>query len=220
MAIKVIITGATGMVGEGVLLECLEHPDVKKIQIVGRKHYDLDHPKLKQFIVPDFFGLNESEADLSGYNACFFCAGVSSVGMNEADYTRVTYDMTLHFARIIATLNPGMVLTYISGQATDSSEKGRVMWARVKGKTENALMQLPFKSVYNFRPGIIKSLPGQQNIKSIFKVVDFLYPVLHTLFPNYSGTLKDVATAMIKCVQIGYPKNILEVRDINSLANG
>lgn len=220
MAIKVIITGATGMVGEGVLLECLEHPDVKKILIVGRKHYDLDHPKLKQFIVPDFFGLNESEADLSGYNACFFCAGVSSVGMNEADYTRVTYDMTLHFARIIATLNPGMVLTYISGQATDSSEKGRVMWARVKGKTENALMQLPFKSVYNFRPGIIKSLPGQQNIKSIFKVVDFLYPVLHTLFPNYSGTLKDVATAMIKCVQIGYPKNILEVRDINSLANG
>ena len=218
MGLKVIITGATGMVGEGVLLTCLEHPAVEHVLTVSRKSYPLNHAKLKELLIPDFLQLEAFENQLAGYDACFFCAGVSAVGMKEADYRRITYDTTLHFAKTLAKLNTNMVFDYVSGQSTDSTEKGRMMWARVKGATENALMKLPFKDVYNFRPGLMKPLPGQKNLKPMFKILSALYPIFHRLFPNSSCTLKDVGLAMINSVTIGYEKPILEVKDIKQLS--
>ena len=218
MQIKVIITGATGMVGEGVLLECLDNPDVKEVLIVNRKPYPVKHPKLKELIVFDFLKLNDYSDQLTGYDACFYCAGVSSIGMNEQDYTHITYDITMHFANEVARLNPNMVFTFVSGANTDSSEKGRSMWARVKGKTENALMRLPFKRVYNFRPGFMKATPGQKNIKSFYYFIAWLYPFFRIALPNYVITLREVALAMINSVIKGYPKQILEIKDIKLLA--
>jgi uncharacterized protein YbjT (DUF2867 family) len=216
--ISVIITGATGMVGEGVLFECLENPAVERVLLVNRKPYVATHTKLRECIVPDFLHLESVAAALTGYDACFFCAGVSSAGMSEADYTRVTYDVTLHFARTLAARNPQMVFDYVSGAYTDSSEQGRVMWARVKGRTENALMRCGFKHVYNFRPGFMRPTPGQKNIKWYFKPFGAVYPLLRLLLPNQISTLRDVSLAMINTVLIGYPKQILEIRDINALA--
>lgn len=219
MEIKIIITGATGMVGEGVLLECLEHPDIKEVLMVNRKPYGgAKHTKLKECIVPDFLKLNEFTAALTGYDACFYCAGISSLGMNEATYYHITYETTLHFANQLVSLNPSMVFDYVSGSLTDSSEKGKIMWARVKGKTENDLMKLPFKKVHNFRPGFMKPTAGQQNIKGYYKFINVLYPLLHFLFPKQVSTLSVVGLAMINSVIKGYPKQILEIKDIKSLA--
>ncbi len=215
---KVIITGATGMVGEGVLLECLDHPAIAQVLMVNRKPSGIRHSKLKECIVPDFLDLHGFTSDLTGYDACFYCAGVSSSGMSESKYTHITYDVTIHFARTLASLNPQMIFNYVSGTLTDSSEKGRIMWARVKGKTENALTRCGFKMVYNFRPGVIRPAPGQRNIKSYYKVIGWLYPFLRVLFPNQVSTMRDVGLAMINSVLKGYPKQVLEIRDINSLA--
>jgi len=215
--LKVIITGATGMVGEGVLLECLQNSAVEKVLLVSRKPYDAQHPKLNQCIIPDFLNLDAFIKRLTGYDVCFYCAGVSSAGMKEAEYTRITYDVTLHFAKTLSALNPQMVFDYVSGALTDSSEKGRVMWARVKGKTENDLMKLPFRRVYNFRPGFMKATPGQKNIKWNYKFIAWMYPLLRVILPNQVSTLHDVAIAMINTVLIGYPKQILEIKDINTL---
>jgi uncharacterized protein YbjT (DUF2867 family) len=220
MGIKIIITGATGMVGEGVLLECLQQPSVEKVLVVGRRPYSLQHPKLQELIVPDFFQLDKVQDRLSGYDACFYCAGISAIGMKEAEYSRITYDTTLHFATLLARLNPAMVFNYVSGQGTDSSGKGRMMWARVKGKTENALLQLPFKAVYNFRPGMMKPTHGQKNIKPIFKFMAALYPFFHTILPNSTSTLSQVGQAMINTVLKGADKPVLEVKDIKLLAKG
>lgn len=212
---KVIITGATGMVGEGVLLECLQNPAVTKILMVNRKPSPLKHPKLEELIVPDFMKLEQQAQSLGGYDACFYCAGISSVGLNEADYTRITYDTTLAFAEVLAAIHPDMVFTFVSGGHTDSSEKGRIMWARVKGKTENALMRLPFKGEYNFRPGFMKPFKEQKNIKTFFKIIIPLFPIL---FPKKSLTMQQIGQAMINAVQRGYPKSILEIEDIKEFA--
>jgi hypothetical protein len=155
---------------------------------------------------------------LTGYDACFFCAGISSVGMSETQYNHITYDVTMHFAEKLVQCNPDMVFDYISGAHTDSSEKGRVMWARVKGRTENALMRLPFRKAYNFRPGFMKPAPGQKNLKVLYKVIRSCYPLLITLFPNQGCTLQEVGLAMIHSVQKGYPKQVLEIKDIRVLA--
>jgi uncharacterized protein YbjT (DUF2867 family) len=219
MNIKVILTGATGMVGEGVLLECLDHPAVTTVLIVNRRPSGRQHPKLKECIVPDFFNLSAVTDQLTGYDACLYCAGVSSLGMKEQEYSRITYDTTLYFAGELVRLNPNMVFSYISGTATDSSEKGKIMWARVKGRIENALIRLPFKGVYNFRPGFMRPTPGQENIKGYYKVIGGLYPVLRRLFPNQVSTMREVGLAMINSVLYGYLKQILEVRDIKLLAN-
>lgn len=216
--LKVIITGATGMVGEGVLLECLEHPAIEKVLVVNRKPYGAKHPKLQECIIPDFLDLDGYTSRLNGYDACFYCAGVSSAGMSEAEYSHITYDITIHFAHKLASLNPQMVFNYVSGALTDSSEKGRIMWARMKGKTENALIRSGFKRVYNFRPGFMKPTPGQKNIKPYYKAVGWLYPLVHALFPNQVSTMREVGLAMINSVLKGYPKQILEIRDINFLA--
>lgn len=218
MEIKVIITGSTGMVGEGVLFECLEHPAIKQVLMINRRPYPAKHPKLKECIVPDFFNLDGIDDQLTGYDACFYCAGISSIGMKESEYSYITYDTTMHVANKLASLNPGMIFNFVSGSQTDSSEKGRIMWARVKGKTENALMRLPFKKVYNFRPGFMKPTPGQKNIKSFYKIISWLSPLLLMLFPNQSSTIREVGLAMINSVVKGYSKQILEVKDIKLLA--
>jgi len=216
--IRVILTGATGMVGEGVLLECLDEPAVEHVLLVSRKPYPIKHPKVEQCIVPDFLDLSAVTAWLAGYDACFFCAGVSSAGMSESDYSHITYDITLHFAQTLAALNPHMTFCYVSGALTDSSEKGRVMWARVKGATENALAKLPFARVYNFRPGFMRATPGQRSIKWYYKSIGWLYPIVHRLLPNQVSTMHQVGHAMITCALQGYPKQILEIKDINALA--
>ena len=212
---KIIITGATGMVGEGVLLECLQNPIVEKVLIVNRKHYELSHPKLTELIVPDFLKLDAFTDELKGYDACFYCAGISSVGMSEEKYTVITYDTTLHFAKALLTQNPEMVFNFVSGSHTDSSEKGKIMWARVKGKTENDLIQLPFKAVYNFRPGGMKEIEGQKNGRAIYK---YIVTILGWFIPKQIITLQELGEAMIKTVTKGYEKSILEIADIEKLA--
>ncbi|MBK7862900.1 MAG: NAD-dependent epimerase/dehydratase family protein [Archangiaceae bacterium] len=214
---RVILTGVTGMVGEGVLLECLENPAVEKVLSLSRKPTDHTHPKLEQLVVKDFRTLDAAqEAKLAGYDACFYCAGISSAGMNEADYTVVTYDTPLALCTTLARLNPGMTLCHVSGAHTDGTEQGKTMWARVKGKAENALMKLPFKGVYNFRPGLMKPKPGQKHIKTLFRALLVLAPVFSLFFPPL--TLAQVGQAMITCVKSGAPKQVLEVADIAALA--
>lgn len=217
--IRVILTGATGMVGEGVLHECLQHADVEHILVVGRKPCGMVHPKLTELLVPDFSDLSAFANQLTGYNACFFCLGVSSVGMNERDYYRATYTLTLHMATLLSQRNGGMTFCYVSGVGTDSTELGSSMWARVKGKTENDLMALPFKQVYNFRPGYIHPTKGLRNTKSYYSYLSWLYPVLRRLFPSSVLTLRQLAVAMIHCVDKGMQKKVLEVKDILVLSN-
>ncbi len=216
--IKAVITGATGMVGEGVLHECLLHPAVESILVMNRKSCGVSHPKLTEIIHSDFFDLSTIDSQLSGYNACFFCAGVSSVGMKEPEYTKVTYDLTLSFAKTLSKLNPDMTFCYVSGTGTDGTEKGRMMWARVKGKTENDLMKLPFRAAYNFRPPFMLPTKGLKNALPYYKYVTWLYPVCRPLFPSYFITLKELGLAMVNSVLYGFEKKILEAMDIVRLA--
>lgn len=206
------------MVGEGVLHECLQHEAVESILVINRKPCGVQHPKLKEIIRTDFFDLSGIEDQLKGYNACFFCLGVSSIGMKEDEYHRLTYSLTMNVAGILARQNNDMVFCYISGASTDSSEKGRIMWARVKGKTENDLVKLPFKQVYNFRPGYMQPTKGLKNTLRFYKFVSWLYPFLKLLLPGSASTLKELGLAMIQVTLKGYPKNILEVKDIVALA--
>lgn len=215
---KVIITGATGMVGEGVLFECLRNEKVSHVLSISRKPYGLQHPKLKELIVPDFMQLDKFADDIKGYDACFFCAGISSVGMKEDKFTHITYDTTLAFAKslIKGNGNNNTSFCYVSGASTDSTEKGRVMWARVKGKTENDLAKLPFKYEFNFRPGVMQPFPEQKNWRGSFKLI---VKIIKALAPKYVLTLEELAKAMIHVVSKGYEKNILEVKDIRKAAN-
>jgi nucleoside-diphosphate-sugar epimerase len=218
MKIKVIITGATGMVGEGVLHECLQNQSVEHILVINRKPCGVQHPKLKEIIHADFFDLSAIENHLTGYNACFFCLGVSSIGMKEQEYYRLTYTLTMNVAGVLARQNNDMTLCYISGASTDSSEKGRIMWARVKGKTENDLMKLSFKQVYNFRPGYMQPTKGLKNTLRFYKFVSWLYPVFRLLLPKSVSTLKELGLAMIQVTLNSYSRHILEVKDIVALA--
>jgi len=219
--LNVIITGATGMVGEGVLHECIQHPHIDNILIITRKSTGYSHPKVKEIIHTDFSNFARLKAQLKGYNACLFCLGVTSLGKKEPEYFKLTYTLTINFATILAKINPVMTFCYISGAGTDSTEKGKLMWARVKGKTENDLMKLPFKGVYNFRPGFIKPflpLKPNQTFYKTFKYVAWLFPILKLVAPNMVITLKELAAAMINSCLKGYSKNILEVKDIKILA--
>ncbi|SHL22649.1 NAD-dependent epimerase/dehydratase family protein [Chryseobacterium polytrichastri] len=213
--IKIILTGATGMVGEGVLLECLENPNISEVLSVSRKPSGKKHAKLKEYLVSDFLTIDLNDENLKGYDACFFCAGISSVGMSEEDYTKITYDTTLHFAKVLLNLNPEMVFNYVSGASTDKTESGKVMWARVKGKTENDLKKLGFKDAYNFRPGFMKPVDGQVHVKWFFKPLIWLFPIV---LPSKSLTLHEVGKAMINAVQKGYSTSVLEIQDIKNLA--
>ena len=216
---KVILFGATGMVGQGVLRECLLDPDVEQILSIVRTATGRREPKLRELVRNDFFDFSRVENDLAGYDACFFCLGVSSAGMNEADYRRVTYDIALSAARTLARINPAMTFIYVSGMGTDSSENGSSMWARVKGKTENDLLGLPFKAAYMFRPAAIVPLHG---IKSKTKLYQFFYtvlgpvlPVMYKAFPQYVTTSEQLGRAMLMVAKRGAPQSVLENSDIN-----
>jgi uncharacterized protein YbjT (DUF2867 family) len=219
---NVIITGATGMVGKGVLLECLDHESVEKVLVIGRNPVDISHPKLEELIHNDFSDFSTVKEQLAGYDACFLCMGISSVGMKEEDFKRVTYDYTLSLARELLPLNPKMTITYVSGEGTDSSEKGRVMWARVKGKTENDLIKLGFKQAFMFRPGLIIPLRG---IKSRTKAYQFVYDyfmwlvrLFKAVAPNAVVNTTQLGKAMINAALYGYNSAIIKPKDIIQLA--
>lgn len=218
-----ILFGASGMVGQGVLRECLADPAVEKVLSVGRSLTGQQHPKLREIVHANLLDLSPIERDLTGFAVCFFCLGVSSAGMTEARYATVTYDLTLSVAKTLAKLNPAMTFIYVSGQGTDSSEHGRTMWARVKGKTENELLRLPFKAAYMFRPGFILPTHGVKSKTMLYRlayaVATPLYPLLKKLIPNSVTTNEQLGRAMLHVAMHGYPKPVLLGSDINSIAN-
>jgi uncharacterized protein YbjT (DUF2867 family) len=219
---NVLIFGATGMVGQGVLRECLQDAGVEHVQTVGRTATGVRDPKLREIVHADLTSYASIEPQLSGFDACFFCLGVSSAGMREADYARVTYDITLAAAQTLVRLNPGMTFVYVSGAGTDSSERGRMMWARVKGKTENALLRLPFKAAYMFRPGAIQPRHGVRSKTAVYRILYSLtaplLPLLRRMFPGLILTTDQLGRAMLAVARNGSPNKVLESRDISALA--
>ncbi|MDF2556925.1 MAG: hypothetical protein K0R71_753 [Bacillales bacterium] len=216
--IKVIITGTTGMVGEGVLHECLRHPMVEKVLIVNRKPLNLSHPKLNEIIHSNFYDLSEIEGQLIGYDACFYCLGVSSVGMKEDEFSKISYDLTIHVAETLVRQNPDLVFTYVSGVGTDSTEKGRTMWARVKGRTENRLLSMPFKAAYMFRPGYLHPTIGLHNSHKYYRYIGWIYKIVKPAFPTKINSLAELGQAMIHSVLFGYEKKILNPKEIYLLS--
>jgi uncharacterized protein YbjT (DUF2867 family) len=219
--VKVIVFGATGMVGQGVLRECLLDPTVERVLVIGRNSTGATDGKLREIVLADLFDLSGIADELAGYDACFFCLGVSSAGMAEEKYRRITYDLTLGVARILADRNPGSTFVYVSGMGTDSTEKGRSMWARVKGATENALLRLPLR-VYLFRPGYIQPLHGITSrtrwYRLMYVVTSPLYPVLRRVFPGVVTTTEQIGRAMLNLARDGGPSRVLAPRDINAAA--
>jgi uncharacterized protein YbjT (DUF2867 family) len=220
---NVLLFGATGMVGQGVLRECLLDPDVHLVQAVGRTSVGAQSPKFREIVHHDLWHYQAIAAKLSGFDACFFCLGVSSSGMKEQDYEHVTYGVTMAAAEILSRLNPQMTFMYVSGVGTDSSEQGRTMWARIKGKTENALLRLPFAAAYMFRPGIIQPLYGARSkttfVRAFYKLGKPLLPLLRLVFPDYVLTTEQIGRAMLAVARHGYPKKILETKDIRAAAH-
>ncbi len=220
MKIKPIITGSTGLVGKGLLLECLDNDNVESVLVINRNSVGIEHPKLKEIICPDLFNLSTLEPELEGYDTCFFCLGISSIGIKEEKYRHITYDLTLNFARALLKISKAFTFCYISGAGTDSSEKGRIMWARVKGKTENDLLKLPFKSAYMFRTALIMPKRGiKSRTKSynvIYTLTKPLYPLLKK-FPKIVTNTTILSRAMIYVATNGYSKKIIENTDINSM---
>jgi uncharacterized protein YbjT (DUF2867 family) len=216
---KVILFGATGMVGQGVLRECLLDTDIESVLAVGRSVSGQTNPKLREIVHDNFLDFSGIESQLAGYDACFFCLGVSSLGMDDERYRHLTYDITMAAATVLARLNPGMVFVYVTGRGTDSTEKGPLMWARVKGKTENDLLKLPFKAAYMFRPAGIQPLHGIRSktgwVQAIYVGAAPLLSLLNRVAPAYMTTTEQVGRAMIKVARDGYPKPILESEDIN-----
>jgi uncharacterized protein YbjT (DUF2867 family) len=218
---KVILFGATGMVGHGVLRECLLDAGVESVLAVGRSPSGQRHAKLRELVHDNFFDFSGLESQLAGYDACFFCFGVSSIGMDEARYRHLTYDLTMAAAATLAKLNPQMVFVYVSGRGTDSTEKGNLMWARVKGKTENDLLKLPFRAAYMFRPAGIQPLHGVRSktawVQAVYVTTSPLLSLLTRMAPKYMTTSEQVGRAMIKVARDGFPRPVLESEDINRL---
>lgn len=217
---KVILFGATGMVGQGVLRECLLDPAVERVLVVGRSATGQRHEKLREIMHADLLDFSSIEPQLAGYDACFFCLGISVAGMTEAAYRHVTYDLTLAAARTLVRLNPAITFIYVTGMGTDSSERGRTMWARVKGETENALLRLPFKAAYMFRPGAIQPLHGIRSktawVQAIYTFFWPLFTVVKAVAPNYVTTTEQLGRAMIRVTQSQPAQKIFETRDINA----
>jgi uncharacterized protein YbjT (DUF2867 family) len=220
---NVLIFGATGMVGKGVLRECLLDPGVQLVKTVGRTATGVPHPKLQEVVHQDLSNYSSIQTELSGFDACFFCLGVSSAGMKDADYERITYGITLAAAESLSRLNPQMTFIYVSGAGTDTSEQGRIAWARIKGKTENALLRLPFKAAYMFRPGFIEPLHGIRSrtaaYRLLYALASPLLPMLRRAFPDFMLTTEQIGRAMLAVARNGAPKRILESKDINAIAN-
>jgi uncharacterized protein YbjT (DUF2867 family) len=223
-SVKVILFGATGMVGQGVLRECLRDAGVESVLVVGRTAVGVSHPKLREVVRADLMDLGGLESELSGYDACFFCLGVSSAGMKEDTYRKVTYDLTLEVARSLGRWNPGLTFCYVSGQGTDGSAQGRVMWARVKGETENALLALDGVEAYMFRPGLIQPMHGIRSKTRVYRVIyaltGSLLPLLRKLVPRRITTTEQVGLAMIAVARDGAAKRVLETDGINRAAAG
>jgi uncharacterized protein YbjT (DUF2867 family) len=221
-AVKIVLFGATGMVGQGVLRECLLDTDVQGVLSIGRSKTGQSHDKLREIVRQDLADLADIDHELREYDACFFCLGVSSASMTEADYWNVTYGLTMAVARTLARLSPGMTFIYVSGAGTDSTVSGRFMWARVKGKTENDLLQLPFKAAYMFRPGFIQPLHGIRSKTALYRILYTamgpLIPLLMAVAPRYVTTTERMGRAMIEAARHGAPKAVLEGWDINKLA--
>ena len=219
---NILIFGATGMVGQSVLRECLEAPDVGRVVAVGRTATEVQHPRLSNIVTPDLYDLSAIEGQLSPFDACFFCLGVSSIGMSEPDYTRITHDLTLNAARILVKANPQMTFTYVTGASTDSSEKGNSMWARVKGRTENELIALGFKAAYMFRPGIIQPMHAVRSktlaYRAAYLVATPLFGLIKSFRPQSMVTSVEVGQAMLSVARHGYVRPILEVPDIQDAA--
>ncbi|MET4105970.1 epimerase [Hymenobacter sp. UYP22] len=219
MKLRVILTGTTGMVGEGVLLECLQNSEVEQVLSISRRASGHQHPKLRELLHEDFQNLAPIANQLTGYNACFFCLGVSSVGMPEPEYRRLTHDLTLHFAQTLLAHNgPDLTFCYVSGAGTDGTLQSRQMWARVKGQTENDLLELGFRQAFMFRPGFLRATPGQRHVLSYYKYFGWLYPVLRGVAPKFASTLTELGQAMLHVAQRGYAKPILEVPHIVAAA--
>ena len=218
---KVILFGATGMVGQGVLRECLLDAGVESVLVVGRSPTGQQHARLHEILHENFTDFSKIESRLTGYDACFFCLGVSSIGMSEERYRHMTYDITMAAAKTLVRLNPGMVLTYVTGRSTDSTEQGPQMWARVKGKTENDLLKLPFKAAYMFRPAGIQPLHGVRSktawVNAVYVVAAPLLSYLARTAPKFMTTSEQLGRAMIKVARDGYPKPVLESEDINAI---
>jgi uncharacterized protein YbjT (DUF2867 family) len=218
---NVLIFGATGMVGQGVLRECLQDSGVSLVKTIGRSATGIENPKLHEIVHKDLWSYSALEPELTNLDACFFCLGVTSAGMSETDYERVTYDIPLAAAQTLCRLNPQMTFIYVSGAGADSSEKGRIMWARIKGKAENALRRLPFKAVYSFRPGFIQPLHGIQSRTTAYRILynlsGPLLPLLRRAFPGYVLTTETIGRAMLHAARSGAPKPVLESQDINAL---
>jgi uncharacterized protein YbjT (DUF2867 family) len=218
---KVILFGATGMVGQGVLRECLRDAEVESVLAVGRSPTGQSNARLHEILHDNFVDFSAIESQMTGFDACFFCLGVSSVGMDEERYRHLTYDVTMAAATTLAKLNPGMVFVYVTGRGTDSTEQGRLMWARVKGKTENDLLRLPFKAAFMFRPAGIQPLHGIRSktawVQAIYVVAAPLLTLLHRVAPSYMTTTEQVGRAMIRVARDGYPRPVLESEDINAL---
>ena len=221
---NVVLFGATGMVGQGVLRECLLDPDVERVQTIGRTKTGAEHPKLRELVHQNMWDYASVEADLSGFDGCFFCLGVSSAGMAEADYERVTYGITMAAAETLSRLNPRMTFVFVSGAGADSSEHGRIMWARIKGKTENAVLRLPFKAAFMFRPGAIQPLHGVRSKTAVYRVLYSLtkplLPLLRRSLPGYILTTEQLGRAMLAVVKHGASKRILESKDISAVVPG
>ncbi len=216
--LRILLTGASGMVGEGVLLECLQSAAVAAVTVLGRRACGHQHPKLREILTTDFYDLAPLAEQLTGFDACFFCLGASAIGMTEADYTRVSHTLTLHVAATLAARNPGLTFCYVSGAGTDSSEKGRQMWARVKGRTENDLRKLSLGQAVAFRPALIQPRPGQLHVLTLYKRLGWLYPLIRALAPGAAGTVTEIARAMMAVARHPAPKLVLEVKDIRTLA--
>lgn len=206
------------MVGEGVLNQCLNSPHVEAVLVINRRTCGVTHPKLKEILHADFFHLTPIESQLQGYDACFLCLGISSVGISKEDYYKTTYTLTMHFGETLSRLNPEMICTYISGAGTDSSENGRSHWARVKGKTENDLKQLSFRKVYAYRPGFIKPIEGMKHTKSFYKYINWLFPIGKSLMPDGFNTLQEVGDSMIAVAVHGFDGFILNGKEISATA--
>ena len=219
---KVLVFGASGMIGQGVLRECLLAGDVARVTVIGRTGTGVVHAKLREIVSPDIVLSTDKAAD-DAYDACFYCLGVSANGMTEVDHTRTTFDLALSIAAILSRTNPQMTFSYVSGAGTDSTERGRVMWARVKGRTENALRALPFRAVYLFRPGIIQPLHGAtsktRSYRIMYMVLTPMFPLINALFGRYILTTESIALAMLNAVRRGAPRAVLEVADIKSLSS-
>ncbi|MEI9975762.1 MAG: NAD-dependent epimerase/dehydratase family protein, partial [Ignavibacteriota bacterium] len=218
---KVLIFGATGMVGQGVLRECLLDPGVEQVTSIGRRGSGASHPKLRELVRSDLWNYTSIEPELTGFDACFFCLGVTSAGMREADYEHITYGIAAAAAETLARLDPQMTFIFVSGAGSDSSEKGRVMWARIKGKAENAVLGQPFKGAYVFRPGVIEPRHGIQSRTTAYRVgyvlMKPLMPLLRWAFPGQILNTEQIGRAMLRVARSGAPKRVLESKDISAL---